>query len=689
MRHQVSRRMVKPILKTLLNIFGFFCGLWCLITPSAAAQRSGIDFQGMDPATRPATDFFQHVNGGWLRTHPIPPDQSTWGIDQQLHEQNLLWLREIVEGLGKEPGILSGNAQKIRDLYLTAMDESKLNSSGAEPLQNEFKQIAQAQNSDDLIAIVAHHHVLGIDSLFSFGITPDEKQSTRYAVYLSQGGLGLPERGYYVDDTDQELKHVRELYHDHVSRMFQLLGDSPEAAGAEADVVIAFETLLAQSSRTPVQLRDVEAQYNKKSIAELKQLTPKTNWDLYLKDIGGADIGEVIVQQPEFFERVNLLLTSIPLPRWQTYLRWHLIHQSAPYLSDAFVNENFRFYGTVLSGRKELQPRWKRSIHSIDSLMGEALGQLYVEKHFTEQSKQRVLALVNHLIDAYHARIDSLDWMAPQTKKEAQAKLTAVTRKIGYPDKWRDYSDMQIKADSFVQNAMRAQTFDFNFWLKKRTQPVDRSLWEMTPPTVNAYYEPSLNEIVFPAGILQRPYFDPDADEAVNYGAIGAVIGHELTHGFDDQGCLFDSQGNMRSWWTPEDKKRFDAKAAGLVRQFDACVAIDKLHVNGQLTLGENIADLGGLRIAYEAYHKSLGGRAAPIIDSLTGDQRFFIGFGQSWREETRPEQLKTRLRVDPHSPERFRVNVPVSNLPEFYDAFRVVPGDPMYRSPDQRVEVW
>ncbi|HSZ57175.1 MAG TPA: M13 family metallopeptidase [Tepidisphaeraceae bacterium] len=663
----------------------------CALSLSTAAggPKSGVDFAGFDSTAKPGTDFFQYVNGAWIKANPIPPDHSAWGIDGQLHEQNLLWLREIVEDLGKNPGNLTGNSRKLRDLYLTAMDAAKLQSDGIEPLKDELARIDKAQTANDLLELIAHHHLLGIDSAFSFGISPDERQSTGYAVYLSQGGLGLPERAYYVDDNDEELKHIRDLYRAHVAKMFQLLGDAPEQAAGEADVVLAVETLLAQTSRTPVQLRDVEAQYNKKSLDDLKKLTPQINWDLYLKTLGAADLKEVIVQQPEFFQRLNVILSSVPPARWRTYLRWHLIHQAAPYLSDPFVTENFHFYGTVLSGSTELQPRWKRALHSLDALMGEALGQLYVERHFAPEARRQAQAMVSNLIDAYHDRIQSVTWMAPQTKKEALAKLSLVMRKIGYPDKWRDYSDLVITKDSYVQNALRAQAFEFNFWLRKLKEPVDRSLWEMTPPTVNAYYDPTLNEIVFPAGILQKPYFDPQADDAVNYGAIGAVIGHELTHGFDDQGRLFDAQGNMRNWWTPDDLKRFQAKSAGLVREFDACVAIDNLHVNGQLTLGENIADLGGLRIAYEAYHKSLAGHPAPIIDGLTGDQRFFIGFGQSWRDVERPEALKTRLRVDPHSPERFRVNVPLSNVQQFYDAFHIMPQDPMYRPPDQRAEIW
>jgi putative endopeptidase len=674
-------------MKILASTIIVLCAL-CYLPPAVSAQ-SGIDFVGLDKTVKPVDDLFQYANGGWIKSHPIPPDYSAWGIDQQLHEQNLTWLREIVDGLEKQAGTLDDNARKLRDFYLTATDAGKLNGDGVDPLKDELARIDKTQNADDLVALIAHHHLLGIDSAFSFEISPDEKQSTRYAIYLAQGGLGLPEKAYYIDDSDAELKHIRELYQAHVAKMFQLLGDSAATSAGEADVVVAVETLLAQSSRTPVQLRDIEAQYNKKSLDELKKLTPRINWDLYFKTVGADDVKEVIVQQPEFFERINVILNSVPLARWHTYLRWHLIHQAAPYLSDAFVNENFSFYGTVLNGSKEIQPRWKRALHTMDSMMGEALGRLYVELHFPPGSKQQTQEMVQNLIDAYHDRIESVTWMAPETKKEALAKLALVMRKIGYPDKWRDYSQLSIRRDSYVQNEMRAQTFEFNFWLNKLKGPVDRGLWEMTPPTVNAYYDPTLNEIVFPAGILQKPYFDPKADAAVNYGAIGAVIGHEMTHGFDDQGRLFDSHGNMRNWWTPDDQKRFEARAAGLVRQFDACIPVDKLHVNGQLTLGENIADLGGLRIAYDAYHKSLKGKPAPVIDGLTGDQRFFLGFAQSWREEDRPEALKTRLRVDPHSPERFRVNVPVSNMREFYDAFGVKPGDGLYRRPDNRVQVW
>jgi putative endopeptidase len=652
-----------------------------------APLKSGIERSYFDNSVKPGQDFFQYVNGGWIGKNPIPPDQRSWGVDQVMHEQTLVQLRDIIQSLSQKPD-LTPNEQKIRDLFATATDETKLQREGAGPLKDEFDAIAQAQTLDQLIVLIAREHVNGLDVAFNFSINPDEKISSQYTVHLTQGGLGLPERGYYLDD-DEEQKQIRTQYLAHVTKMFELIGDAPDTAKSQAAVVLDIETRLAKASRTPVQLRDIESQYNKKTLAELKSLTPKLNWDLYFKSIGNPRLKDVIVGQPEFFEQLDKMLGGVSPADWRTYLRWHLIHEAAKRLSDPFVNEDFRFYGGVLSGLKEIQPRWKRGIRAVDGLLGEALGELYVQKHFTPDAKRRAQDLVRNVVDAYRDRIDAVDWMAPQTKKQAIAKLASVMRKIGYPDKFRDYSDYQVKPDSYVQNALRGAAFDFRYWLHKLPQPVDKTLWEMTPPTINAYYEPSLNEIVFPAGILQPPYFDPTCDDAVNYGAIGAVIGHEMTHGFDDQGCLFDAEGNMKNWWTPEDKKRFDAKGEKLVRQFDACVAVDDIHVNGKLTLGENIADLGGLAISYSAYHKSLAGKPAPVIDNFTGDQRFFIGFGQSWRTQTRPETLKMRVRVDPHSPERFRVNVPLSNLQPFYDAFDIKPGDPMYRDADARVQVW
>jgi putative endopeptidase len=677
----------KPSLSSTLLL------LCCLLLASAAgadtpAPRSGIDRSLFDTSLAPGDDLFRYANGSWIEHNPIPPDQVAWGIDEELHEKTLARLREIVDSLVNEKAPLSGDPQKVRDFYATATDEAKLQAQGAMPLREELARVAGAKSPNGLVVLIAHFNAIDIDAPFSFGIDQDERISTRYAVHLSQAGIGLPERDYYLAD-DEDSKRIREQYRDHVTKMLQLLGDAPDVAAKDADAVLSIETSLARASRTPVQNRDVEALYNKKTLPQLKELMPGFNWDAYLADLGAPKFDDVIVAQPEFFQAVDHLLASAPLEQWRAYFRWHLIHSTAEYLGDPFVNEDFRFYGTVMTGAKELRPRWKRALRNVDRLLGQPLGKLYVQKYFPPEAKRQVAVMVSHIIDAYRQRIRTRDWMSPQTKEKAVAKLATVMPKLGYPDKWRDYSALKIATDSYVQNALRARSFEFHYWLAKLTEPVDRTEWGMTPPTINAYYNPSLNEIVFPAGILQAPYFDPAIDEAANYGSIGATIGHELTHGFDDQGCLFDAQGNMANWWTPEDKSRFDARAARLVEQFNACVAVDDVHVNGKLTLGENIADLGGLVIAYEAYHASLGGKPAAVLDGFTADQRFFLAYAQSWRTVNRPERLRVRARVDPHAPEPFRVNVPVSNVQPFYDALGVKPGQGMYRPQEKRVEVW
>jgi putative endopeptidase len=651
-------------------------------------RASGIDRATFDTSVQPGQDFYQYVNGNWIKNNPIPPEYSRWGAFPKLRDDNLLALKGIIEDLNSQTAPLNPERQKLRDFYATAMDEAKLERLGATPLADELKKIADIKTPDDLISRIGELHGMGVSSLFGTGIDQDEKQSTRYVVSLWQGGLGLPERAYYLGGS-ADFDKILNQYHQHVSRMLSLLGDSPEAASAGADTVVKIERRLAEASRTPVQLRDREAQYNKKTTPELAALTPNLNWDLYLKSTGAPAVADVIVGQPEFFQRVNDMLTSIPLDEWRVYLRWHLIHSMAPYLSDVFVQEDFNFYGGVLRGVKEMQPRWKRVIGTVNGRMGEALGKLYVEKYFTPAAKERMDALVKNIMAAYRERIEAVDWMGPQTRDQALIKLAAVTPKIGYPSKWRDYSSLEVGTDSFVQNIMRAGRFESQYDFSKLGKPVDRTEWHMTPPTVNAYYNASMNEIVFPAGILQPPFFDPTADDAVNYGGIGAVIGHEITHGFDDQGSRSDAEGNLKNWWTPEDRARFTAKTEKLVKQYDACVAVDDLHVNGKLTLGENLADLGGVTIAYAAYQKSLGDKPAPTIDGFTGPQRFFIGFAQVWRGSIRDADQRVLLRTDPHSPSRFRTLVPLSNVQPFYDAFDVKPGDPMYRALEDRVKVW
>ncbi len=670
------------------------CGLGGIALLPAAekshepALASGIDRGNFDESVKPGEDFFRYVNGNWIKRNPLPAEYSRWGSFNKLHDDNLTALREIVEDLAKQSGPLDDNRRKIRDFYATAIDESKMNKLGAEPLKEEFGRIAKVESIDELIETIGRMHAGVAGSLFGSHVGQDEKQSSRYTVYLRQGGLSLPEKEYYLGTSDY-YKQIRKQYVEHVSKMLELLGDASDKAAAEADTILALETKLAEASRAPVKLRDREANYNKLSLADLAKLTPNLKWDLYWKSAGFEGVTDVIVGQPEFFTRVNELLKSTSMDDWRTYLRWHLIHSAAAYLSEPFEKENFRFYSQTLRGTKEMQPRWKRAVGAIDGMMGEALGQLYVEKYFAPDAKRRMDELVKNVMAAYRQRIENVDWMEAETKKQAIAKLATVMPKIGYPDKWRDYSRLEIKPDSYVQNVLRAEAFGWHYNISKLGKPVDRKEWGMTPPTVNAYYNPSLNEIVFPAGILQPPFFDAKADDAVNYGAIGAVIGHEITHGFDDQGSKSDAQGNLREWWTADDRARFVAKSDKLVAQYDDCKLLGDLHVNGRLTLGENLADLGGVTIAYAAYQRSLGGKPAPVIDGLTGPQRFFIGFAQVWRGSTREAEQRVLLRTDPHSPIQFRAVVPLSNVQAFYDAFNIKPGDKMYRSPEKRVEVW
>jgi putative endopeptidase len=673
-------------------VFGLLvCGALRAGVPCVGGERvlkSGIDRSTFETAVKPGDNFFLYVNGNWIKHNPIPPEYSRWGAFPKLRDDNLLALREILDDLKQDSGTSDADRRKLRDFYATAMDEARLEAAGASPLAAPLARIEKIKGHEELIAELARLHLTGTSALFGFAVEQDEKQSTRYAAYLLQGGLGLPERDYYLGKT-KDSQRIRELYQRHVATMLELSGSSAKGAALEAGAVLRIETKLAEASRTPVQLRDREAQYNKQTLRKLAQLTPHFNWDVYLKAIDAGSVADVVVGQPEFFQRVDQLVETVPLEDWRTYLRWHLVHSLAPYLNRPFEEENFRFYSGVLRGVKQMQPRWKRAVTTIDLLMGEALGRLYVEKHFTPAAKERMDELVKNLIAAYRERIQSRDWMGPETKKQALVKLSTVLPKIGYPDKWRDYSALEIKPDSYAENVMRAEAFEARYRLSKLGKPVDRMEWHMTPPTVNAYYNSTMNEIVFPAGILQPPFFDPAADDAVNYGGIGAVIGHEITHGFDDQGSRSDAEGNLKNWWTSEDRVRFTAKTDKLVKEYDACVAVDNLHVNGRLTLGENLADLGGVTIAYAAYQKSLDGRPAAVIDGFTGPQRFFIGFAQVWRGSIRDADQRLRLRTDPHSPMQFRATVPLSNVEAFYEAFDIKPGDAKYRRPEDRVQVW
>lgn len=650
----------------------------------------GIDLSNFDQTAKPTDDFFQFVNGNWVKKNPVPDSESKWGSFHEIYERNTILLKKILEEAAANKTAAAGsNSLKIGDFYSLAMDSVKLNKEGVTPLLPEFEAINKITNTTDLIKQLAHLHSRGIFPLFGINVDQDDKVSTQYITLLGQGGLGLPERDYYLKTDDRTLA-IQKEYIQHLENMFKLLGDQPERAKKEAKTVFDLETRLAKVSMTQIQLRDPQPQYNKKNMQELAQLTPNFQWDLYLTGVGIKGIQEVIVAQPEFFKEVNSAVKTVPVDDWKTYLRWGLINGTAGKLSDNFVNEHFHFYGTVLYGAPVLRPRWKRALQATDEVLGDALGELFVKKHFPENSKKRVNEMVDNIMTAYKDRIATRDWMSAETKVQANLKLGKIIRKLGYPDKWKDYSSLQIKKDSYVQNILRGNAYNFNEIIGHLGKPIDRSAWFMTAPTINAYYGPKLNEIVFPAGIMQPVFFDPEADDAVNYGSMGAVIGHELTHGFDDQGSKYDADGNLKDWWTKEDLQRFKAKTEKLIKQFDKYVAIDDLHVKGELTVGENIADLGGLTIAYYALKKSLVGKPVPAkIDGFTAEQRFFIAWGQSWRVTMRPEYLKNMLQTDPHSPENIRANAAPSNMPEFYEAFGVKEGDKMYRPKEDRVEIW
>jgi predicted metalloendopeptidase len=529
---------------------------------------------------------------------------------------------------------------------------------------------------------------MGVNAFFGFFSGQDDKNSAMVIAQASQGGLGMPDRDYYTKDDDAS-KQLRDQYVAHVTKMLTLLGEPQSAAADHAGKIMALETSLAKPARTRVELRDPQKNYNKMTQAELQQLTPDWQWADYFKEINLTEPGDINVRQPDFFKAINGVFTSTSLDDWKTYLRWHLIHATAPVLSSDFVNENFNFFGSTLTGTKQLKPRWKRVVSSTDDALGEALGKLYVADYFPPESKARMLELVNNLKAALADRIKTLEWMDEPTKQEALKKLAAFTVKIGYPDKWRDYSLLKIDRGPYVLNAARADMFEVDRELKKIGKPVDRTEWGMTPPTVNAYYNPKLNEIVFPAGILQPPFFNPNADDAINYGGIGAVIGHEMTHGFDDQGRQYDAEGNLRDWWSPESAAKFKERAGAIVQQFSEYEPIKGLHVNGELTQGENIGDLGGIKIAYAAFQKAIAGKPQQKIDGFTPEQRFFLGWAQVWRANIRDEALKLRLNTDPHAPTQYRCNGPLSNSIEFQKAFNLPDNCPMVRPTDKRVTIW
>ncbi len=656
--------------------------------PLGQDSEHGVYPADMDTKVSACVNFNQYANGGWMAKNPIPAAYPSWGTFNELAERNRDELHEILEAAAKNTSApLGSDEQKIGNFYASCMDTAQVESAGTKPLEPEFTRIEAIHDVASLQAEVARLQRYGVNVLFNFGSQQDRKNSEQVIAGAAQGGLGLPDRDYYTKSDDKS-KQLREQYSAHVAKMLELLGDEPAKAADEAKTVMSIETKLAEASMTRVERRDPDKTYHKMEAAQLRALMPNFFWDGYFSDLGFPNIAEVNIAQPGFFEAVNGLLKSVPLEDWKTYLRWHLVNSAAPALPEKFVEENFNFRGKILTGTKEILPRWKRCVTATDRQLGFALGKVYVQKYFPPEAKARADQMVHYLIAALGDDIKTLPWMGAETKKAALTKLEAFTPKIGYPDKWRDYSAYKVGRGPYVDNLLNGELFEFNRDLKKIGKPVDRTEWGMTPPTVNAYYNPPKNEIVFPAGILQPPFFEPKADDAVNYGGIGAVIGHEMTHGFDDQGRKFDAHGNLKNWWTEDDLKNFQERAACVEKQFDGYVVMDDLHENGKLVLGESIADLGGLTIAFKAYEKSLGGKPRPPeIDGFTPEQRFFLAYAHLWAQNVRPQYERLQVNVNPHPLGRFRVIGPLSNMPFFTKAFDCKSGDPMVRA--DRCVIW
>jgi predicted metalloendopeptidase len=652
---------------------------------SVPKQAPVLDINALDKSVEPCNDFYQFACGGWLKNNPIPPDQAAWGRFNELAERNRAFLREILENASKATN-RTPEEQKIGDYYASCIDEDDINTKGLAVLRPVFDRIDAAKTKNDLTALIAYLHSRGIGVLFGFGSGADFKNAKEVIGQADQGGLSLPDRDYYLKD-DPKSVELRKQYLQHVTNMFKLLGDTPDKAAAEAKAVMDIETALAKGSMDRVERRDPAKIYHKLSKQEWQALTPSLAWPKYLTDVGAPTLTSLNVAVPDFYKALDAELKTASLDDLKTYFRWHFIHSQAQYLSKSFVDENFDFYGKTLTGAKELRARWKRCVSAVDNDLGEALGKVYVEKHFPPEAKERTLKMVKALEEALGKDIQALEWMSPTTRKQALIKLAAIQNKIGYPSKWRDYSTLKIVRGDALGNSLRSNEFENHRQLAKIGKPLDKQEWQMTPPTVNAYYDPLENDINFPAGILQPPFYDFRADDAINFGAIGAVIGHELTHGFDDQGAQFDPEGNLKDWWTPADEKAFKERTQCIVDEYDKFVAVDDVHVRGKLTLGENTADNGGVRIALMALLSGLAGKKTEEIDGFSPEQRFFLGWGQIWCQNMTDQMARLLALNNEHSPGQFRVNGVVSNMPEFQKAWGCKAGQPMVR--ENACHVW
>ncbi|HVW82745.1 MAG TPA: M13 family metallopeptidase [Candidatus Paceibacterota bacterium] len=654
-----------------------------------AKRKWGFDTTDLDTNVRPQDDFYKYANGGWMKANTIPHDEAMWGTFQMLRKRTEHQIKAILDELMRKRAKSGTPEQIIGDFFRSGMDAKRRNALGMRPLLPLLEKIRGIEDRAGLFALINELHQSGLGVPWGAVAGQDDKKSDANILHLYQDGLGMPDRDYYLKD-DAESKRVRAAYQRHLARMFALLGESSKTAAASAATVYALEERLAKASMRKEDRRNPDKVYNKMSSGALKKLAPGYPWAEYFTAIGAPDLRSLNVMQPQFVRAAASLLKAAPLENWKTYLMWHVASDAAPYLSEEFEQANFDFYGTVLSGQRQMKAPWRRVLAVVNGSLGEELGKLYVKKHFPPEAKRAIDELVSNLFAAFCARLAALDWMSPATKRAALAKLAKMDRKIGYPKRWKTYRGLAIKPGDYFGNVLRSARFEQRRNIKKLKKPVDRSEWFMYPQTVNAYYNPGTNEIAFPAAILQPPYFGPDQDAGINYGAIGGVIGHEITHGFDNDGSKYDARGNLRKWWTPADRKRFERKAALLKRQFDR-YELHGLKVNGKLTLGENIADLGGYAIALDAYRKHLEKNPAEnaSIGSFTPVQRFFLGMAQDWRELVRPEAEKTLILTNEHAPHELRTNGPASNLPQFYAAWNVKKGDKLYRAPRDRAKIW
>lgn len=666
----------------------------CLMTTGCNSKKgavlaSGIDLANLDTTALPGTSFYQYACGGWIQAHPLTDEYSRFGSFDMLNENNREQLKGLIAELAaKKDNVPGSAAQKVGDLYNIAMDSVKLNQDGFAPIKEELIEIDGLNGKEDIYVYLAEIQKKGIRPYFMLYVGADEMNSSMNIVQTYQGGLGMGQRDYYLEN-DEQTQKIRDKYQEHVAKMFQLAGYDEATAKKAVTAVMNIETRLAQASRSQVELRDPHANYNKMEIEKLKKDFPTFNWDVYFTTSGLKDLKEVNVCQPDAMKEVTAIIDTVPLEDQKLYLKWNLIDAAAGYLSDDFVVQNFEFYGKTMSGKQEMQPRWKRAVSTVDGSLGEVVGQMYVEKYFPAAAKERMVTLVKNLQASLGERIKELEWMSEPTKEKALDKLAAFHVKIGYPDKWKDYSALEIKDDSYWANIERANLWDFNEMIAKAGKPVDKNEWLMTPQTVNAYYNPTTNEICFPAAILQPPFFDMNADDAANYGAIGVVIGHEMTHGFDDQGRQYDKEGNLKDWWTEEDAKKFDERAQVMVNFFDSIEVAPGVHANGSLTLGENIADHGGLQVSFQAFKKAMKQTPLEVVDGFTPEQRFFLAYANVWAGNIRPEEILRLTKLDPHSLGKWRVDGALPHIGKWYEAFNITEQDSMFVPKDKRVTIW